>query len=304
MLSKVVKYIKEPGNFILFLQNRCNFRVLSDEAYLKVCYQVLFGEKLDLDNPKKFSEKLQWLKIHDRKPEYTNMVDKYEAKKYIAEKLGSEYVIPSLGVWEQFDDIDFDALPDQFVLKCTHDSGGVVIVRDKSQMDLPAIRRKLEKNLKINYFYSGREWPYKNVRPRIIAEQYLAELSGLRDYKFFCFSGEMKLLLVVQGRGTDHVTGNYFDENGEPVDLISSSFPRDDRSPELPDSFAEMKRIAEILSAGIPHVRVDLYDVNGKIYFGELTFFDSSGFDRLQPESWDRKIGDMLKLPGTGEKNV
>lgn len=296
MLEKIVKYIREPVNFIFFLQNRCNFSVLPDALYLKLSYKHAIGKKLDLDNPQTFNEKLQWLKLHDRKPEYTSLVDKYEVKNIVAGIIGSEHIIPTLGVWERFDDIDFDALPDQFVLKCTHDSGGVVIVKDKSQMDIWDIRKKLEKNLKKNYFYSGREWPYKNVKPQIIAEQYFSELNGLNDYKFYCFNGEPKLMLLVQGRGTPNNTGDFFDEEGEPVELMWG-FCRSAVCPALPDTFSEMKEIAKILSAGIPHVRVDLYDVFGRIYFGEMTFFDGSGMDTMEPEDWDYKLGQMLKLP-------
>lgn len=296
MVSKIAKYIKDPVNFLFFIQNRCNFPVLSDSLYLKLSYKHAIGKKLNLENPKTFTEKLQWLKIHDRKPEYTNMVDKCEAKKYVADKIGPEYIIPTLGVWEHFDEIDFDSLPNQFVLKCTHDSGGVVIVKDKTRFDLPAARKKLMKSLKRNYFYSGREWPYKNIPPRIIAEEYLTELNGVNDYKFYCFSGEVKLMLIVQGRGTPGVTGDYYDENGNPLDLMVD-FPRSNICPVLPESFERMKQIAEVLSVGIPHVRVDLYDVAGKIYFGELTFFDGSGMDKLEPEGWDEKLGQMLSLP-------
>jgi len=298
MLSKIAKYIKDPVKIIFFLQNRCNFPVLPDKLYLKISYRNAMGKKLDLKNPKTFTEKLQWLKLYDRKPAYTAMVDKCEAKKYVADRIGAEHIIPTLGVWERFEDIDFDALPEQFVLKCTHDSGGLVIVKDKAKLDIPAARKKLEKSLRRNYFYSGREWPYKNIQPRIIAEQYLSELNGLKDYKLYCFSGEVKLILVVQGRETPHVTGDYFDENGKPLELLLG-FSRADICPALPESFQEMKRLAMILSEGIPHVRVDLYETNGNIYFGELTFFDGSGMDKLEPETWDFRLGDMLTLPAS-----
>jgi len=296
MLSKIVKYIKDPTNFVFFLQNRCNFPVLPDELYLKLSYKQAFGKKLNLENPRTYTEKLQWLKLHDRKPEYINMVDKYAVKKYVSDIIGPEYIIPTLGVWERFDDIDFDALPDQFVLKCTHDSGGVVIVKDKSQMDIPAARKVLKKSLKKNYYYSGREWVYKNIPPRIIAEKYLNTPRGLEDYKFFCFSGKVKCMGQITGRGTPGIANDFFDEHGNWINL-HIDYPNAKIRPMAPEKFEEMKRIAEILSAGIPHVRVDLYEVEGKIYFGELTFFIGSGMLQMEPDEWDLKLGEILKLP-------
>lgn len=300
----VKKYLKKPELLLYYLGMNGWFHRMPDETYLKMMYWAHFGKKLNLEDPQNFTEKLQWLKLHDRKPEYADMVDKCEVKNYVADRIGPEHIIPTLGVWDRFEDIDFNSLPDQFVLKCTHDSGGLVIVTDKQKLDIPSARKKLEKSLKRNYFYTGREWPYKNVKPRIIAEQYLSELNGLRDYKFYCFSGKMKLLLVVQGRGTPNPTGDHFDENGNPLDLISGSFLRSACPPELPATFEKMKRIAETLSAGMTHLRVDLYEVDGKIYFGELTFFDGSGFDRLQPEGWEQKLGDMLVLPVREQEKI
>ena len=176
-------------NIIDYLDSRGFFKFMSDEAYLKFMYKLKMKRKLNLSDPQTFNEKLQWLKIYDRKPEYTTMVDKYEAKKYVADIIGEEYIIPTLGVWDRFEDIDFDELPDQFVLKCTHDSGGLVICRDKSKLDLKAAKKKINKSLKRNYYWIGREWPYKNVRPRIIAEKFMTDPTSddLQDYKFFFF---------------------------------------------------------------------------------------------------------------------
>ena len=301
MRSRIIKYIKNPVNIAFFLQNRCNFPVLPDKLYLKLFYKNTFGRKLDLKNPKSYNEKLQWLKLYDRKPEYIAMVDKCEAKRYVAGIIGPEYIIPTLGVWDRFDDIDFDTLPDQFVLKCTHDSGGVVIVKDKSTLDIPSARKVLEKSLKRNYYYSGREWVYKNIHPRILAEQYLDTPKGLEDFKFFCFSGEVKCMGQIAGRGTPDISNDFFDENGNWIDL-HIDYPNAKVRPELPKTFAEMKRLAEILSARIPHVRVDLYEVEGKVYFGEFTFFIGSGLLHLEPEEWDLKLGDMLTLPVLEQK--
>ena len=252
-----------------------------------------------LGDPQTYNEKLQWLKLYDRKPEYTQMVDKYEAKKYVAAIIGEEYIIPTLGVWDRFEDIDFDALPDCFVLKCTHDSGGLVIVRDKKELDKKAARRKIEHCLGRNYYMNSREWPYKNVRPRIIAEQFMINDSGeeLQDYKFMCFNGKVKCCFVCSDRFSAeglHITILDRDWNVLP-------FHRHYHPPksglEKPAQYDEMLRLAEQLSKDIPFVRVDLYEINGKIYFGELTFFPGSGLEKFEPESGDYTLGSWIALP-------
>ena len=271
---------------------------LPDEACLKLKFRLRMGKKLDLKEPKTFNEKLQWLKLYDRKPEYTTMVDKAAAKEYVAEKIGRHYIIPTLGVWETFDDIDFDALPDQFVLKCTHDSGGLVICRDKNTLDREAAKNKIEKSLRNNYYLHGREWPYKNVKPRILAEAFLQEDSGdLRDYKFFCFDGEPKCVLVCADRGSaEGVKMSFFDTqwNRMPMKrhhpVITGEVPR-------PQGLAEMLSLARALSQEIPFVRVDFYEILGSVFFGELTFFPASGLGMFEPESWDAELGSWIRLP-------
>lgn len=306
MIEKIMKYVKHPENVFIFLQNRCNFRVLSDKAYLSICYKLSMGEKLNLENPVTFTEKLQWLKIYDRKPEYTRMVDKYEAKTFIAEKIGEKYIIPTLGVWDHFDDIDFDNLPEQFVLKCTHDSGGLVIVKDKAKMDKTAARRKIEKSLKKNYFYSAREWPYKDVQPRIIAEPYLEESGGcepdcpeknlLKDYKFFCFNGQPKVMFIAQEL-SEKPENDYFDMEFTHLPLHMKDEVNAPVVPSKPDQFGKMKEIAEILSQGIPHVRVDFYYIEDQLYVGELTFYHCSGMAPIKPEEWNYRLGSWIQLP-------
>nr|WP_301183545.1 ATP-grasp fold amidoligase family protein [Limosilactobacillus fermentum] len=257
------------------------------------------GKPLNLDNPQTFNEKLQWLKIHNRKPEYTTMVDKYAAKQYVADKIGSQYIIPTLGVWDHFDDIDFDALPDQFVLKCTHDSGGLVICKDKSRLDKKAAKRKIEYYLRRKYYYVHREWPYKDVKPRIIAEKYMTNGSSeeLSDYKFYCFDGAVEFVMINSDRNSDKPTkADYFDRDFNWLDF-TWGYQHAEIRPQKPKEFDEMLEIAEKLAKGLPHIRVDFYDCNGQIYFGELTFFDGSGFDKIEPLEWDYKIGKMLKLP-------
>lgn len=272
--------------------------ILPDKLYVCIAYRVRVGKKLNLKNPQTFNEKLQWLKLYDRNPIYTTMVDKYEAKKYVAECIGEQYIIPTLGVWEQFDDIDFDALPKQFVLKCTHDSGGVVICRDREKLDIEAARKKIEKSLKRNYYWSGREWPYKNIKPRIIAEQYMEDgvTQELRDYKVFCFDGIPKVIQVDFGRFTNHER-NLYSTQWEYLGF-TSLYPT---NPEVvipkPESLDEMLDLAAKLSNGIPHIRVDMYVVNNKIYFGELTLYHGGGTEKYTPSEWDKRLGDWLVLP-------
>ena len=270
---------------------------MPDKQYLELMYWTLMHRKLDLQNPQSFNEKLQWLKLYDRNPDYTHMVDKYEAKKYVADRIGERYIIPTLGVWDSFDEIDFEALPNQFVLKCTHDSGGLVICKDKSKLDLRCAREKLEKSLKTDYYLNWREWPYKNVKPRIIAEKYMEDNKDkeLRDYKIYCFNGKMKMLLVVQDRGIKATKGDYFDEYYHHLDL-TWGFPHAEQVPDIPDSIHIMRELAEILSKGLPEVRVDFYYANGKVYFGEMTFFDGSGFEKIEPYDWDLKLGSWVDI--------
>lgn len=272
--------------------------IFGDEIYVRVEYFIVFGKRLRLKNPQTYSEKLQWLKLHEGDPIYTRMVDKAEAKKYVTEIIGEEYIIPTYGVWNHFDEIDFDKLPDQFVLKTTHDSGGVVICKDKKTLDKNAAKVKLEKSLKNDYYYTSKEWPYKNVVPRIIAEKYMEDESGeLCDYKLFCFDGKMKALFIATDRFTsgEETKFDFFDENFNHLPF-TNGHPNATKPIKKPESFQQMKDLAEKLSQKIPHVRVDFYCTNGKIYFGELTFFHWGGFKRFEPEEWDFKFGEWFKL--------
>jgi hypothetical protein len=255
------------------------------------------GYKLNLKNPKTYNEKLQWLKLNDRKPEYVQMVDKYEVRKYVADKIGEEHLILLLGVWDTFDAINFDKLPDKFVLKNTHDSGSVYICNGKQNFDVRDAKKKISKALKRNYYYSRKEWPYKNIKPRIIAEQFMVDESGkeLKDYKFFCFDGVPELFYVATDRPHD-TRFDFYDINFNHLPF-KQVHPWSTKNIVKPEGFSEMLEIAAKLSQNIPHVRVDLYNINGKIYFGELTFFHEAGLGPFKPEVWDKILGDKLKLP-------
>lgn len=237
------------------------------------------------------------MKLNDHNELYHTLADKYEVKKYVEKLIGSEYVIKTLGVYDSFDEIDFDKLPDRFVLKCTHDSGGLVICKDKSSLDIENSRRIIESSLKTNYFYHSREWAYKDLKPRIIAEEYIETSKGdLPDYKFFCFDGKVRALYVATGRHTkEGVCFDFFDENFNHLPFYNSH-PNTKHKIDKPAGFEKMKELAEALSAGMPHVRVDLYDIDGKIYFGEYTFYHMSGFQPFKPEEWDYTFGSWIDL--------
>jgi len=275
-----------------------NNYVLPDKIYLKKQYKRIFGKELNLKNPKTYNEKIQWLKLYDRNPLYPKLADKFEVKKYVAKIIGEQHVIPTYGVWEKFDDINFDILPNQFVLKSTHDSASVVICQDKSKFDILAAKKRLTAALKVNYYhYENRQWVYKDIKPRIIAEKFMVDESGteLKDYKFFCFDGVFKSLFIA----TDRPHDTKFDFYDRDFNLLhfTNGHPMSGLNRQKPENFEEMVRIAEKLSQNIPHVRVDLYSINGDIYFGEMTFYHWGGMMPFVPEEWDYKFGEWIKLP-------
>ena len=300
------------------LSYRGYLRWIPSRTFLKLKYKMYTGKKLNLDNPRTFNEKLQWLKLYNAdhfNPLYTKLADKVEAKPIVAEMIGEKYVIPTLGVWDRFDDIDFDSLPNQFVLKTNHDSGGVVIVKDKSKLDKAAAKQKLEKTRKINFYWYGREPQYKDIKPRIFAEQYISDggyslpdykfhnsEGELEEYKIFCFSGKAKMVLVC--KGTAHGAGRTNDY----CDLELNRFPFTSLNPnsteelQKPEQLDELICVAEKLAMDLPEVRIDLYVVDGKVYFGEMTFFHNSGFCTFKPDEWDTKLGKWINLPVTGGK--
>ena len=297
--DKLLRFLTDRDYRFLVLAGRGFYGHLPAEAFLKRMYRIQMGREPDLENPKTYTEKLQWLKLHDHRPEYTTMVDKFAVKQYVADKIGAEYVIPLLGVWDRVEDIDFDSLPERFVLKTTHDSGGIVVCKDKKSLDIGQAKQKLDYFLKRDYYDHNREWPYKHVPHRIIAEAYMEDTSTgeLRDYKFFTFGGEPKVLYIAQGRGRGEPTvADFFDMDFHhlpfTIDHDTAPVP-----PEKPERFELMKILAAKLSEGTPQLRVDFYEVNGRVYFGEMTFFHCSGMERFHPESWDRIFGDWVNLP-------
>ena len=273
-------------------------RLLPDKLYLTLKFRSHMGYWMNWKNPQTYNEKLQWLKIYDKHPEYTKMVDKVAAKEYVASIIGEQYIIPTLAVYNSAEEINFDALPNQFVLKCTHDSGSIVVCCDKSKLDCEAVRKKMRKGLKRTYIIQNREYPYKNVPRRIIAEQYLEDEGGteLKDYKFMCFHGKVHYVAIQSGRRQHNVHCNSYDKDFNRL-YFKQGYPWTEEPDPKPQNFEQMVMIAEKLSEGIPHVRVDLYNINGKIYFGELTFFLGSGVVAFEPKEWDYKIGALIHLP-------
>lgn len=295
----IKEYIQKPSLVFLGLLIKYGY-LIPDRPYLKLLYRLKLGRRLNLRHPKRFTEKLQWLKLNDRNPLYIQLVDKIEVKKYIAEVIGSEYVIPTIGVWSKPEDIDWNSLPNKFILKTSHGSGGtgVVICTDKNQLDKKKAVELLDSNMNADAYATLREWPYKNIPHRILAEQLLEKdplYKDVPDYKFYCFNGVPKVLLIATNRFSSH-NFNYYDMNFERLNIISSAGSNAAVEFSKPAQFEEMKQIAEKLSQGFYHVRVDLYYSNNKIYFGELTFYDSSGFDNLSSDSVDLEWGSWIKL--------
>lgn len=300
IVRKVYKAIHNPRKAALYLFEHLPTQVFSDRLYISIVYWLNLGKKLDLDSPVTFNEKLQWLKLYNRNPTYTVMVDKYRVREYIAEKLGEEYLIPLLGVWDDPDDIDFDALPNQFVLKCNHNSGlGMCICKDKSKLDIQKVKADLRKGLRQDYYLTGREWPYKNVPRKIIAEQFMSDTSGeIRDYKFFCFNGSVKCFKIDYDRFINH-RANYYDGKTKRLLKFGEEIcpPDFERVIDIPENIEEMICLAEKLSKTYSFLRVDFYNIQGRIYFGELTFFPASGFGKFIPDEWDAKLGSWIELP-------
>ena len=277
-------------------------RMVNPEKYIRKMFYRRVGYPLNLDAPKTYNEKLQWLKLYWHHPLTITLVDKYSVKDFVAKEIGGQYIIPTLGVWDKVSDIDWDSLPDKFVLKCTHDSGGLIICKDKASLDKKEARKKLRKCLSRNFYYSCFEWPYKYVKPRIIAEPLISDSKSgeLNDYKFFCFDGEVKALFIATERNREgtEVKFDFFDADFNHLPL-SQGHPNSTCDINKPYCFDEMKELARKLSRDFPHVRVDFYEIDGKVYFGEMTFFHYAGWVNFNPHEWDNIFGSWLSLPKT-----
>lgn len=288
-------------NFLYrFIAKSINGRahLLSDKTYLELLYRANFGKKINLDSPITFSEKLQWLKLNDRNPIYTELVDKYLVRGFVSKKIGDEYLIPILGVWDNTLDIDIRKLPDKFVIKCNHDSGSVRICKNKNSFDFEEVMNFFDKKLKQNYYFKGREWPYKNVKPKIIVEELLeSEMNEeISDYKFMCFNGKVECCFTCTERFShDGLKVTFFDRDWN-VLPFERHYPKSKIKIKAPVNLIQMILLAEELSEGIPFVRVDFYEVNKKIYFGELTFYPGGGFQKFNPEIYDEILGNKLNI--------
>lgn len=306
-MKKIPRYLTDKNYRLLVNAGRGKYDKLPDKEYLEKIFKASMGYSLSLENPQTFNEKLQWLKFYDRKPAYTMMVDKYKVRAYIKETIGEEYLIPLLGVWDKAEDIDFDKLPNQFVLKCNHNSGlGMYICKDKSKLtenQIKAIRKNLTKGLQQDYYLTGREWPYKNVPRKIIAEKYMEdkETGELMDYKFMCFNGKVNCCFVCNNRFSVSGLNVTFYDTDWKVMPFERHYRRSNKPIDKPINYDKMVECAERLSKDIPFVRTDFYEINGKLYFGEITFYPGSGLEEFQPKEWDKKIGDWIKLPQKSE---
>lgn len=276
------------------------FKLMPDKMYINLKYYYRLKKRINWKNPQTYNEKLQWLKVYYHRKDLWKYVDKYEVKEIIGEIIGKDHIIPTLGVWNNFDEIDFDKLPDQFVLKCTHDSGSIVICKDKSSFDKEEAKKALEKALKTESFWGGREYPYKFVKPRIIAEKFMEDAveKELRDYKFFVFDGKARYMFIATDRENKEVDTcfDFYDMDFNHLDL-RHGHPNAKKEIKKPSNFDEMRVMAEKLGANFPHVRVDFYEVNGVTYFGEMTFYHHCGFMNFDPDKWDYEFGKCLKLP-------
>ena len=300
-MNKLFYFLAHPRYIVVAILERFGGWI-PDKQYLRLAYYLHTGERLHLNPPKTFNEKIQWLKLYDRNPLYTSLVDKYEVKEYVAKIIGEEFIIPTLGVWDSPEDIDYDRLPQKFVLKTTHDGGGEgVIICDKDNLDVKRIKSKLERSFKRNIYRSLREWPYKGIKPRVMAEQLIEpsdmEGEGLKDYKFFCFNGDPKFCQVKSHRDSN----NYIDLFDMQWDLLPFTGLNPNQlnaeiTPKRPDNYVLMVKLAKSLCYIADFVRIDFYNVNGRIYFGEITFYPASGMGTFTPKEYDYLIGEKLDL--------
>lgn len=304
LIKSGTRFLLDKNYRFIILSNKGKYNDMPDEEFLKRLYKATLGKELNLENPQTFNEKLQWLKIYYRRPDYTMMADKYAVRPYIAEKIGEEHLVPLIGVWDSPDDIDFDALPEQFVLKCNHNSGlGLCICKDKSKLDIRKVKNELRKGLAEDYSAVLREWHYRDIPRKIIGEKYMKdenqnEKSGIINYKISCFNGEPKYIYVsrnIEGKKNDRLS--LLTPEWEKAPFTHNRYKAFDEIPPKPVNYEKMLEYSRILSEGIPYVRVDFYEIDAHLYFSELTFFVASGFTHYSPEESDAIIGSWLELP-------
>ena len=299
-MNKLFRFLFDKEYRFLIMADRGCYKWMSDEEFICRKFKAQNHIELSLDNPTNYNEKLQWLKLHDHNPRYIEMVDKVQAKQFIASKIGEDYIIPTIGVYSNTDEINFEALPEQFVIKCSHASGANIICKGKNNLDVKKAKKQLNKWLKKNWFWYGREWPYLECPHRIIIEEFMVDKndetgdSATTDYKFFCFNGVPKVMYISKDRSEDPRT-DFFDMDYKHLP-IKMKDPNADVLPQKPILFDQMKELAAKLSKGVPHLRVDFYVFNGKVYVGELTFYHCSGFSVLKPDEWNAKMGDWIDL--------
>lgn len=298
-MSKIESFVSDPKRILQGILNKTAI-LWPDKLFLKLKFRLTMGQKLNLRTPKTFNEKLQWLKLYNRKPEYTTMVDKYAVKEYVAKIIGEEYIIPTLGVWNSVSEIDWDSLPNQFVLKTTHGGGGcdVIICKDKATLDKVAAKEKLNRSLRSDIFWNFREWPYKNVSKHIIAEKFMTNNGkDLEDYKIHCFNGEPKFILVCSNRyGGGAMIDDFYTPEWKLMDVRRPGHPKSEKASKAPEQLQQMLELSRILSKDIPFLRTDFYIIENQIYFGELTFFPASGMSKFEPEEYDETFGNYLNL--------
>lgn len=303
MFKKIRRYLRNPYYALGDDLIKAHPEWMPDKYYIKVLWKQMMSYPLNLRNPKTFNEKLQWMKLYDRNPLYTELVDKLKVKDWVANRIGSKYVIPTLGIFDSVDDIDVSLLPDRFVLKCNHDSGGVVICTDTNKFNLEDAKQFLTTRINHNFYWEYREWPYKNVVRRVFAEAFIEDPSkqindfsfpGLKDYKFFCFDGYPQIMYIANDRGESPTT-DFFDMEYHHLP-IQMKDPPSKTIPEKPKNFELMKDLSRSLANGFRQVRVDFYDTGEKVYFGEMTFFHSAGFSEVHPYEWNIKMGEWIPL--------
>lgn len=302
IIKKIFCYLRNPTKVINYFGSKGRLKFIPDKMYLKLVYRANLDKKLNLDQPITFTEKIQWLKLYDRNPEYIKLVDKYLVREHIEKLIGSKYLVPLIGIYNNIDEIELSKLPNQFVLKCTHDSGSVVICKDKSNFDWIATKKKLTRCLKRNYYYTGREWPYKFVKPRIVCERFMTE--GLnevpKDYKVYCFHGEPKLIFILRDKYKKGVrkSGTVYTTQWEALPcVLDNHYELNMVEEQKPECLEELLSICRKLCEGFCQVRIDFYIINETIYFSEITLSTSSGLVPIIPNSYDVILGSYLQLP-------